>query len=151
MASSSTHKNWLLVTAIIIGIFGPALTLGTMEQTDGLARLGLQLLSGPGYATRSYDSDTLRFLSALTGGFLVGWAVTIAALRKWVYDAAPEGVRRTVVAGLLAWFVLDSTGSIASGTPWNAFFNVLVLLLCVGPMWRPARASAPVSKVMTTT
>nr|QQZ51494.1 hypothetical protein JKL49_11130 [Phenylobacterium glaciei] len=48
-------------------------------------------------------------------------------------------MRRTVLTGLLAWFFLDSAGSIASGNPSNAGFNVLVLLLAVGPLWRPAR------------
>lgn len=137
--SRAFHRQWLLVTAIVVGAFGPVFTLGTMADTAEPARWTLQILSGPGHPTRAWTSDTLRFLSALTGGFLVGWGVTIAGLRAWVYDQAPEGVRRTVVAGLLAWFVLDSTGSVASGTPWNAAFNVLVLLLAAGPLWWPSR------------
>jgi len=56
-----------------------------------------------------------------------------------VHDTAPEAVRRTVLAGLLAWFVFDSAGSIASGNASNAAFNVVVLVLAVGPLWRPAR------------
>jgi hypothetical protein len=48
-------------------------------------------------------------------------------------------VRRTVLIGLLSWFCLDSAGSIASGNPSNAVFNVLVLLIAVGPLWRPAK------------
>jgi hypothetical protein len=56
-----------------------------------------------------------------------------------VYDEAPEGVRKSLVTGACSWFVLDSMGSIASGNAMNALFNVLVLLLIVGPMWRPAR------------
>jgi AcrR family transcriptional regulator len=35
--------------------------------------------------------------------------------------------------------VFDSSGSIASGNASNALFNVLVLLLAVGPLWRPAQ------------
>ena len=62
----------------------------------------------------------------------------IWCLSTWVYDAAPEAVRRTVLAGVLAWFVLDSAGSIASGNASNAVFNIAVLLLAVGPLWRPA-------------
>ena len=46
---------------------------------------------------------------------------------------------RQRVTSLLAWFCLDSAGSLASGSPSNAAINVLVLLLAVGPMWRPAR------------
>ncbi len=73
--------------------------------------------------------------------FLLGWGVMILGLRAWVYDRAPEGVRKSVVTGLLAWFVLDSTGSIASGNAWNAGYNVIVLLLAVGPLWRRATPS----------
>jgi hypothetical protein len=61
-------------------------------------------------------------------------------LAHWVYGAAPEGVRKSFVIGACAWFVLDSAGSIASGSPSNAVFNVVVLFLVVGPMWRPATA-----------
>lgn len=61
-------------------------------------------------------------------------------LSAWVYDLAPEPVRKTVLTGLLSWFVLDSCGSIASGNASNALFNLLVLLLAVGPLWRPAKA-----------
>ena len=136
--SRAFHKSWLAVTAVLVGSFGPVFALGTMESTSEPARWSLDLLSWPLDHAESYASPTLRFLSALTGGFLFGWGVMIACLRAWVYDAAPEGVRRAVVVGLLAWFVLDSAGSIASGTPSNAVFNVPVLLLCVGPMWRPA-------------
>ena len=52
-------------------------------------------------------------------------------------------VPRAVVAGLLAWFVLDSAGSIASGNASNAFFNVVVLLVTVGPLWRPTKVQSP--------
>ena len=64
----------------------------------------------------------------------------IWCLSSWVYDAAPEAVRRAVVIGVLAWFVLDSAGSVASGNPSNVLFNVIVLLLAVGPLWVPARS-----------
>lgn len=65
-------------------------------------------------------------------------------LSAWVHDAAPEGARHTVLAGLVAWFALDSAGSVASGNPASVFFNVLVLLLAVGPLWRPAQPEQPV-------
>ncbi|MGB2934367.1 MAG: hypothetical protein WBB91_03745 [Nostocoides sp.] len=132
------HKGWLIVTAVVIGSFGPVFSLATRASTSGPARWTLELLNGPGGDAESF-AGTTQFLTALTGGFLFGWGVMVLGLRAWVYDAAPDGVRRSVVAGLLSWFVLDSAGSIASGNPWNAFFNVIVLLVAVGPMWRPAR------------
>ena len=133
------HKQYLLVTAFVVGSFGPIFFLGTMLPTAGLARFTLDLLSWPVDGAQTYSAPTTRFLSALTGGFLLGWGVCIACLRQWVYDLAPEGVRRSVVAGIAAWFVLDSAGSIASGNASNALFNVLVALVAIGPLWRPAK------------
>jgi hypothetical protein len=133
------HKYWLKITAIVVGSFGPIFFLGTMETFIEPARFTLDFLSWPLDGQTTYASPDARFLSALTGGFLFGWGVMIWCLSMWVYDKEPEGVRKTVLIGLLAWFFLDSTGSIASGNSSNAFFNLLILLLAVGPLWRPAK------------
>jgi hypothetical protein len=137
--SKKFHKFWLIISAFVIWSFGPIFALGSMESTSELARLTLDLLSWPLDNVQSYTDPTTRFLSALTGGFLFGWGIMVLCLRAWVYDAAPEGVRRSLLTGALAWFVLDSAGSIASGNASNALFNVIVLLLVVGPMWVPAK------------
>ena len=137
--SHSFHKLWLKVTAVIVGSFGPIFFLGTMAGTLEPARWTLDLLSWPIDGATTFASPDTRFMSAITGGFLLGWGVMIWCLSTWVYDLAPEPVRRTVLTGVLAWFFLDSAGSIASGNASNAAFNVVVLLLAVGPLWRPAR------------
>ncbi len=133
------HKFWLKITAVVIGSFGPIFFLGTMASTLEPARLTLDLLSWPIDGATTYSSPDTRFLSALTGGFLFGWGVMVWCLSAWVYDQAPEAVRKTVLAGLLSWFILDSSGSIASGNTSNAIFNIFVLLMAVGPLWRPAK------------
>ena len=137
--SHAFHKFWLKITAIVVGIGGPVFFLGTMVDTMEPARLTLDILSWPIDGATTYAHPDTRFLSALTGGFLLGWGVLFWCLSSWVYDAAPEGVRKAALVSLLSWFVLDSAGSIASGNASNALFNVGVLLLAVGPLWRPAR------------
>lgn len=135
----SFHKFWLKITAFVVGSFGPVFFLGTMVATMEPARFTLDILSWPLDGMTTYESPDTRFLSALTGGFLLGWGVMIWCLSTWVYDKAPEAVRRSVLIGILSWFVLDSTGSITSGNTSNALFNVIVLLLAVGPLWWPAK------------
>lgn len=140
--SQKFHKFWLKITAVVVGSFGPIFFLGTMVSTLEPARLTLDILSWPIDGATTYSSPDTRFLSALTGGFLLGWGVMIWCLSTWVYDKAPEAVRKTVLTGILSWFFLDSFGSIMSGNMSNVFFNVLVLLAAVGPMWQPARVGA---------
>ena len=137
--STAFHQFWLKITAIVVGSFGPAFALGAMQSTSAPARMTLDLLGWRLDHPSNFDAVDTRFLSAVTGGFLLGWGVMIWCLSTWVYPLAPEPVRRTVLASVLAWFCLDSAGSIASGNPSNAAFNVVVLLLAIGPMWRPAR------------
>lgn len=137
--SQSFHKFWLKITAVVVGSFGPVFFLGTMAATLEPARLTLDILSWPLDGNITYSSADTRFLSALTGGFLSGWGLTIWLLSKWVYDLAPDAVRKVVLYGLLAWFVIDSSGSAASGNISNVVFNILVLLIAVGPLWKKAK------------
>lgn len=139
MTTHKFHKFWLKITAVVIGSFGPVFFLGTMISTSEPARWTLDLLSLPLDGTQNYNEPTTRFLSALTGGFLFGWGVMVWCLSTWVYDKAPEQVRKTVLAGILSWFILDSCGSIASGNTSNAFINIIVLLVAVGPLWKAAK------------
>lgn len=139
MMTNKFHKLWLKITAVVVGSFGPVFFFGTMIATSEPARITLDILSWPIDGIQNFEAATTRFLSALTGGFLFGWGVCIWFLQKWVYDQSPEGVRKSVLFGLLAWFVLDSSGSITSGNSINALFNVIVLLIAVGPLWKPAK------------
>ncbi len=140
LRSKKFHKTWLLVTAIIVGAFGPVFSLGTQAVSEEIARWSLDFLAWPVDGAQQYSEGTMRFLSALTGGFLLGWGVMIFCLRQWVYDIAPDQTRRAVVCGLLVWFVLDSIGSVSAGVPSNVVFNIIVLLSAVGPLWWSARS-----------
>jgi hypothetical protein len=133
------QHHYLKFTAIVIGSFGPVFFLGSMFDTSEPARLTLDFLSLPLDGMQNYNAPTTRFLSALTGGFLFGWGVCIWCLQKWAFDKAPEEVRKSVLLGILAWFILDSAGSCASGHISNVFFNVVVLLIAVGPLWKSAK------------
>jgi len=139
IATHKFHKFWLKITAIVIAIAAPAFFLGSMSETSEPARLSLDIISWPIDGLQNYDAPTTRFLSAITGGFLLGWGVLIWCLSSMVYDKAPDFVRKSVVIGLCSWFVLDSSGSIASGNWANAITNILVLLIAVGPLWIPAK------------
>ena len=134
-----SHKTYLKITAFVVGSFGPIFFLGTMLPTSEPARWTLDLLSFPLDNLQNYDAPTTRFLSALTGGFLFGWGICIWFLQQWVYDKAPNEVRKAVLIGLLAWFCLDSAGSFASGNASNVIFNVAVLLIAAGNLWFPEK------------
>lgn len=134
------HKFWMKVAAVVVGSFGPVFFFGSMLDTSEFARWSLDVLDWPIDGEQSFADPTTRFLSALTGGFLFGWGVMIWCLSGKLYDAEPELVRKAVLTGLIAWFLLDSAGSVTAGAASNVFFNVLVLVTAVGPLCRPAKS-----------
>jgi len=133
------HKDYLRITAFVVGSFGPIFFFGSMLGSSEAARWTLDFLSWPIDGVQVYTEPTTRFLSALTGGFLFGRGVMIWCLSIWVYEKAPEFVRRSVLIGLISWFVLDSLGSYASENESNVLFNTIVLLLSVGSLWLRAK------------
>ena len=135
------HKKYLKVTGFLVASFAPICFLGTMPEFAEPGRWTLDILSWPLDGRESLEDSTARFLSALLGGFLLGYGVTIWCLSSFVYDKAPEMVRRCVLIGLCSWFLLDSMGSIAGGHASNAIWNIFVLLSFVGPLWLPANMS----------
>ncbi len=135
LKSHEFHKLWLKVTAVIIGSFAPVFFLGSMRATSDVPRVILSLLT---LNAQNFDASTTRFVSAIGGGLLLGWGVMVWCLQAYVYDACPEGVRRSVVIGATLWYVLDSVGSVLSGNPVNALTNTCIILVAVGPLWKPA-------------
>lgn len=138
MYTIKTHKTYLKISAILVMLFGPVFFLGTMDATVEPIRFSADFLAWPIDGAQTYDHPDTRFVGALAGGFLMGWGLLIWLLSGDAYDAAPEAIRRAVVGGFVAWFTLDSAGSITSGHGSNAMFNVIVLIAFVGPLWRPA-------------
>ncbi|WP_299610654.1 hypothetical protein [uncultured Tateyamaria sp.] len=136
------HKFWLRITAVVIASFAPIMFLGSMVSTSAPLQFTVDLLGLPLDGLPRYGDPASRFLAAIMGGLLLGWGATIWCLQAWVYDAAPDGVRRSVVTALCLWFALDSAGSILSGHASNVLFNIGILLMAVGPMWRPAQVTA---------
>ncbi|MEO1552473.1 MAG: hypothetical protein AAFR82_00960 [Pseudomonadota bacterium] len=139
MSSIKAHKAYLKFSAALVMLFGPIFFLGTFDATVEPIRFSADVLAWPIDGAQTYDHPDTRFVGALAGGFLFGWGALIWMLSGRPYDAAPEAIRRAVLTGFVAWFLLDSAGSITSGHASNALFNIIVLIAFVGPLWRPAK------------
>ncbi|OAV46246.1 hypothetical protein A3850_018495 [Lewinella sp. 4G2] len=133
------HRFWLRISAIVIGSFGPIFMLGAWLPTAEAARWSLDLLSWPLDGDTRYTDPDTRFLSALTGGFLMGWGMMVWGISRWVPNEGLNAARRSLVLGFLAWFITDSVGSVLAGAASNVGFNILILLIGVGPLWWRAR------------
>ena len=97
----------------------------------------LDLSSWPIDNAQNYEANTTVFLSAILGGVLFGWGLLIWFLSSRIYDLAPEQTRKIVLYSVLSWFMVDNLGSYLSGNPNNCIANIFLLLVLIGPLWKP--------------
>lgn len=123
---SAFWRGWLNVWAWVVIVFGLVLAGGGLDATDGMAETTFALVGNPVSEWTSH----LRFSVALMGAVTMGWGVTYLALFMAAYrlgaDAAP--VWRLATLATLAWFVIDSGLSIATGFWGNAVSNTGILI-----------------------
>jgi hypothetical protein len=122
------------VTVFLLITAGGLLWALAAFGVEAPARLAFDLLKWPIDGDPGAFDSTDRWFSALAGGFLTALGILLHLL---VAPGIARGDREAKRAGLLAlaaWFVVDSSGSIAAGAASNAAFNVPLLALLVAPI-----------------
>lgn len=124
---SAFWRWWMTVWCWAVVVFGVVLLGAAFEATSGPARMSFAILDGPGEP--SFDAH-LRFSVGLMGAVTLGWGLTFFATVSAAHElgerAAP--VWRMLTASVIAWCVIDSMISIATGFALNAASNTLLTL-----------------------
>ena len=130
-----TAERGLKFAAVVTVVTGLFFAVASTAPTDAAVRQLLDVVFfrfGDGPAELS---DSHHLVNAILGGVMVGWGVTVWLVVDRLLALAPREVGRILLVGLAAWFVVDSTGSVASGgwlnaVPLNvAFFAVFLVPL----------------------
>ncbi len=121
------------IMTVATGLF---FAIASTAPTDGVVRQLLDLVffrlgDGP-----SELADSHHLANAILGGVMVGWGVTAWLLVDRFLGLAPRDVKRVLLTGLGAWFIVDSSGSIASGGWLNAVLNIGFLAMFLLPLRR---------------
>jgi len=147
---SAFWRNWLNAWAWVVIVFGLVLAGGGLDATDTVAEAAFAIVGG---GAPLEWTPHLRFSVALMGAVTMGWGFTYLALFMAAHrlgaEAAP--VWRLATIGMVAWFVIDSALSVATGFWMNAVLNTglaigyLVPVLASGAMnvSAPAAGSRP--------
>ncbi len=148
---SKFWRNWLNIWCAGVALFGAVLAAGAFEATSGPARaLFALLMDGPDDISPQYlgvDAQMrlaldphLSFTLGVLGAVTIGWASSLcviiqSALMLERHDAAAaEKVGTLTIAGILAWFVIDSALSVATGFGRNAISNAIFLAAFFAPL-----------------
>lgn len=132
-----THASAITTLKTASGIciaFGLAMVLAVMSPLSAVLNVFLDLAHLPLDGAQALTSGTDRLLLAISGGLLVGLGAFTWQIAEHVYRPNPALGGRILIIGLLAWFIPDSTGSVASGAWFNVVLNSGFLALYMVPV-----------------
>jgi hypothetical protein len=141
---TSEQKGLRLAAAVTVAT-GLVLALAATPALNLPTRLLTDLVIWPLDQAQSLASAETRLALAIGGGVMVGWGWMIWHLAGEPMDRAPDAVRAIIRNSVLAWFLVDSAGSILAGAALNVVGNLVFLALFLVPMraGRGDRRSTP--------
>ena len=117
----------MIVNAVIWG-------LAPFDQFNAPAHFYLDLLDWPLGDAPAELGRNAKWLSAIGAGLLMALAILLLGVICPALEAGEKRTIRVTVMALIAWFVIDSAGSIAAGVPANVFFNLVYLIPMLVPL-----------------
>lgn len=114
--------------------------LGSWEPTSIAFRFLGQILFWP-EADEVINTNGTQILSAILGGIMFSWGLVYWFLTD-LLESNPAKVKQIILVSIVAWFVIDSVGSLLAGSWVNVIFNTGYLMMFVLPLRGVTQASA---------
>ncbi len=137
----ATRTRSLEIAALILIGTGAAMVASIFTPLRPVFELflGLAFLSGG----MTVGDPAAQLMTGISGGVLAGWGLTLWAVTRRVYVRDTATGRAIILPGVALWFVLDGTGSVASGAWFNVVLNGGFAALFAVPLLWPADQSRP--------
>ena len=141
-------RKWIAFWCLAVGLFGLVLVVAAMPGNEAMLAA---LLARFGPAPASVGGP-LQFATGLMGAVTLGWAATLYVAFRMAEELSAEAARRFwhgTVAGVMVWYLVDGSLSVATGFGLNVVPNTMFLIAFVIPLWatgilkprRPSTAS----------
>ena len=94
----------------------------------------LDLVHMPLDGAQSLSRDTEEVLTAISAGIFFGFCVLLWQVTTEVYVKDPLLGRRMILSSVIAWYVIDTTGSLIVGAWMNGILNTVFLIALISPV-----------------
>lgn len=139
-----TSEQKLLRLAAVLTLIGFGLLSALSASLPLSVPMGavLDAVFWPIDGAQGAEASETRLLMGILGGITLGWGLTIWQLAGEPLARMPGLIRPILRNGVVAWFLLDSAGSLLAGAPLNVVANAIFAAMFLIPLARGARAAA---------
>ena len=132
--SAEARSKFMLVIAIIFAIYSILWGLAPYESINFPARFILVVSDWPlDKAAVALDKNSM-WLSSIGAGLLAALSIFLGGIVAPAIKQGNRSIIQTTIFAILAWYLIDSIGSVASGIPSNVFFNTVYTVLVLIPL-----------------
>lgn len=128
--------TWLKIVSGLTIAVGVVAAFGAADATDTVWVGLFDLLDWPVDGEPASFDERGYQLNAVLGGVMVGWGTLMFLIVTKQFARGDHRLARPMVWSVLAWFVVDSTGSLVAGLPGNLVLNLVFAVLFVPPLRR---------------
>ncbi len=134
MANFAFWQKWLFVVSVFISIFGVL-----MAFLNGMPIFELfnRQIDPAFWGTNPVEANAGAFqqwVYGVWGATIAGWGIFFAFIAHYPFRHKEKWAWNCLAAGLMVWFVLDTSLSIYYRVYFNAVFNTLLLILVALPL-----------------
>ena len=139
--SPETAARWTQILAIGSFLCAVLIAAGAYPPLNGALMVMLDTVDWPVDGATAPLAKEARLLSAVSGGVFAGFSVMLLLIVAPALRRGDAEIRKSSIIALIAWYVIDSTGSVAAGVPGNVAFNTLYLAAVLAPLVFAAKPS----------
>lgn len=133
--SISLRANLMMINAIVFMIYSILWGLASYETINLPSRFILDISDWPvDSLTAPLDRNT-QWLTSIAAGLLAAVSIFLGGLVVPAIKENNKRVLQTTMFAMVAWYLIDSIGSVAAGVASNAFFNTIYLALVLLPLF----------------
>jgi hypothetical protein len=140
--------RWLQTALIAVIVYSALLLLDGRAAGELFALLGFGMPSDA-LPPEGPAEQHLLLVYGVLGAVLIGWMTTLLMLARGPLRARNRWGWTTFACSFALWFVVDTTFSLAIGSPAHALFNLAFVLAVAPPLVAmrteipPARSNVP--------
>lgn len=124
----------MLFVAIGFMLFSLMWALAPYTSINLPSRFILDLIDWPIDNLSDELSRDVKWLSSIGAGLLVALSIFLGGIVTPAIKANDKNIINVTKVAIVAWFIVDSAGSIASGVASNAFFNSIFFIMVMIPL-----------------